>query len=224
MKGEAMERKIKRFKTSSCIIVITAIVASISLCLADIPSSPNSEMMAAFSNSMDTELGDSMKAWFEENDLEIDLENSLRTTVLGGEIILVPLTSTYPHQMTTVKKSYLTSKFLAYIDQTVLGRFLVFLEVMKDQADEIISFKIVFPSGRGIILNVNPLCIYQIDGSQTGVSLQDNDDRENSIMISGTCETIRIIIVVLTAGCLISLNPIACTIATVMETIYQFIC
>ena len=204
--------------------VITTFVASISLCFADILPSTDSEMMTAFSNSMDTELGDSMKAWFEENDLEIDLENSLRTTVLGGEITLVPLTSTDPHQMATVKKSHQESQFLAYIDQAVLGRFLVFLEVMKDQADEIISFKIVFPSGRGIILNVNPLCIYQIDDSQTGVSLQDNDDLENSIMISGTCETIRIIIVVLTAGCLISLNPIACTIATVMETIYQFIC
>lgn len=219
-----MERKIKLFKTLSCITVITAIVASSSLCFADIPPSPDSEMMAAFSNSMDTELGDNIKALFEENDLEIDLENSLSTTVLGGEITLVPLTSTDPHQMTTVKKSYQKSQFLAYIDQAVLGRFLVFLEVMKDQADEITSFKIVFPSGRGLILNMNPFCIYQIDGSQTGVSLQDNDDLENSIIISGTCETIRIIIVVLTAGCLISLNPIPCTIATVMETIYQLIC
>ena len=99
-----MERKVKRFKTSSFIAVITAIVASISLCFADIPSSKDSETMAAFSKSLDTELGDSMRAFFEENDLEIGLNNSFSTSVLGGDIILVPLTSRYPHPMTAVRE------------------------------------------------------------------------------------------------------------------------
>ena len=224
MKGETMGRKIKRFKTSNCAIVTTTIVASISLCFADIPPSPDPEMVAAFSESMDTELGDSMKAFFEENDLEIDLNNLLSTTVLGVEITLVPLTPTDPHRMTTINESHQTSQFLAYIDQAALGRFLVFLEVVKDQADDITSFKIVFPSGRGLMLSINPFCIYPIADSQTGISLQENDDLENSIIISDTCDTFRIIIIVLTAGCLISLNPIPCAIATVMETIYQLIC
>ena len=219
-----MGRKIKRVKTSICVIVTTAIAVSISFCFADIPPLQDSEMMAAFSKSMDTELGDRMKAFFEEMDLKIDPNNSFSTTALGGEIILVPLISTDPYPMTAVKEHHQESQFLAYIDQGALGRFLVFLEVMKDQADNTTSFKIVFPSGRGLILNINPLCMFQIDGSQTGVSLQDYDDLDNSIVISDTCDTIRIIVIVFTAGCLISLNPIPCTIATVMETLYQFIC
>lgn len=219
-----MERTMKRLNWSIGITVITAFVASISLCFADILPSKDSELMAAFSNSLDTELGDNMKALFEENDLEMDLENSLATTVPGGEIILVPLTLSDTHQMETGKDYHQQSQFLAYMDQVTLGRFLVLLEVMKDQAGEITAFKMVYPSGRGLMLHINPFCFYPIADSQTGISLQDNDDLENSIIISDTCDTLRIIIIVLTAGCLISLNPIPCAIATVMETIYQLIC
>lgn len=222
--GCAMERTIKRLHWSIGMTVVTTFIASISLCFADILPSKDPEIMAAFSNSLDTELGGNMKALFEENDLEIDLKNSLATPVPGGEMILVPLTFTDMHQMETVKDYHQKSQFLAYIDQVGLGRFLVLLEVMNDQAGEITAFKMVYPSGRGLMFHINPFCIYPIADSQTGISLQENDDLENSIIISDTCDTLRIIIIVLTAGCLISLNPIPCAIATVMETIYQLIC
>ena len=216
-----MERKIKLSKTLSCIVsVLMVVMVSCSLCFADIPHSTDSEMLAAFSNFMDTELGDNIKALLEEKGLEIDMKNGISIPVLGAEITLIPLISTNLHQTTPTQKS----QFLAYISQETSSRFLVFLEVMKSQGDEITSFKIVFPSGRGLVLNMNPFCIYQIDGSETGISLQDNDDFENSIIVSDTCETIRIIVITLVSACVIFFNPILCLIAAIMETVYQFLC
>lgn len=222
--GGVMEKKHTRLKRSICMLVITLWVASVSFCFADNQPSIDSEMTAVFLQSLDTECGNGIRVLVEANDLEMDRNHAVTTRVLGGEVILVPLISTDLDPTAAVNPSHQASSFLAYIDLGASGRFLVFLEVMKDQADDITAFKIVFPSGKGLMLSLNPFCLFQMDGSQTGFSLQDNDDLDNSMIISDTCETLRIIIIVFTAGCLISLNPIPCTIATVMETIYQILC
>ena len=86
------------------------------------------------------------------------------------------------------------------------------------------SIKIFFPSGRGIGLNISPFYIYQIDANKTGISLQDKDDFENTIIVSDTCEVIGIITVVLAAACTISGEPIVCGIASIMEAINVLIC
>ena len=216
-----MERKIKLFKTLRCIVsVLMAVMVSASLCFADIPSSQASETIAAFSSSMDTELGDKIGTLLDEKGLEIDLERGVNIPVLGAEVTVVPLISIKSHQITPTKNS----QFLAYINQETSGRFLIFMEIIKSQDDEITSFKIVFPSGRGLFLNLNPFCIYQIGSSHTGISLQDHDDIGNSIIISDTCETLQIISMVLASACVIVVNPILCAIAAAMETVYQFLC
>jgi hypothetical protein len=220
-KGGTMERRIKLSKTLSCIVsVLMAVMVSCSLCFADIPHSTDSEALAAFSNSMDTELGDNIKASLEEKGLEIDLERGVNIPVLGAKVTVVPLISINSHQMAPTKNS----QFLAYINQETSGRFLIFLEIIKSQDDEINSFKIVFPSGRGLFLNLNPFCIYQIGSSHTGISLQDHDDLGNSIIVSDTCETLQIIAMVLASACAIIVNPILCAIAAAIETVYQFLC
>jgi hypothetical protein len=164
---------------------------------------------------MDTELGDTVKAFFEEKGLEIDLENGLSTTALGNEITFMPLIS---------KKSHQKSQLLAYIDHETAGRLLVFLELMKNKSGKTTSMKIVFPSGRGLVLNIVPFYIYQIDASKTGFSLQDNDDLENTIIVSDTCEVLGIIATVLVGACVIYPDPILCAISAAMQAVYQFLC
>jgi len=227
MKGGTMERKKKLFQTLNCIILVIMVItpASHSLCFANTSPSLNSEMSVAFSDSIDTELGDNVKDFLEEKGLGIDLENGFSTIVLGREIGIVPLIATDFHQMTTPKESHQKPQFLAYINHERLGRFLIFLEVIKDQKDEMLSsIKIIFPSGRGLILNIAPFYICQIDASHTGIFLQDNDDLENSIIVSDTCEVLGIITAVLATACIIYPDPILCAIATAMETAYQFLC
>jgi hypothetical protein len=222
-----MERKKKLFQTLNCIILVIMVIttASHSLCFANTSPSPDSKMSVAFSDSMDSESGDNVKDFLEEKGLEIDLENGLTTIVLGREISIVPLISTDFHQMTTPKESHQESQFLAYINHEMLGRFMVFLEVIKDPQDEMLSsIKIIFPSGRGLILGINPFYIYQIDPSHTGISLQDKDDLKNTIIVSDTCDTLWIIATVLTTACGIFPDPILCAIATAMETVHQFLC
>lgn len=206
------------------VAIVTTTPVTQSLCLADTSSSPASEMMIAFSDSLDSELGDRINALLEERGLEIDLENGVSTIAWGAEIILVPLTPTDLNQMTTPNKSYQKSHFLAHLNHERLGRFLVFLEVMRSQRDEITSLKIIFPSGRGVVVNMNPFYIYQIDASQTGISLQDSDDLENTIIISDTCETLRIIAITLAAACLAFVNPILCAIAAAVAAIVESFC
>jgi len=227
MKGETMERKKDLFKTLNCIMLVIMVITTIShsLCFADISSSPDSEMRATFSNFMDTELGDNVKIFLEEKDLEIDLENGLNTVVLGGEISIVPLISTDFYQMTTPKQIHQTSQFLAYTNHEMLDRFLVFLEVIRNQKDGMLSsIKITFPSGRGLLLNIAPFYICQIDASETGISLQDNDNLENTIIVSDTCEVLRIIAAVLVAACGIYPDPVLCAIALAMQVVYKSLC
>lgn len=221
-----MKRRTNLFKTLICamVAIVTTTPVTQSLCLADTSSSPASEMMIAFSDSLDSELGDRINALLEERGLEIDLENGVSTIAWGAEIILVPLTPTDLNQMTTPNKSYQKSHFLAHLNHERLGRFLVFLEVMRSQRDEITSLKIIFPSGRGVVVNMNPFYIYQIDASQTGISLQDSDDLENTIIISDTCETLRIIAIALAAACLAFVNPILCAIAAAVAAIVESFC
>jgi len=222
-----MERKSKLFKTLNCIILTIMVITTVShsLCFADIPSYPDSEMWATLSNIMDTELGYNVKAFLEEKGLEIDQKNGLSTIVLGREISIVPLIPIDSHQMTTLKGSHQKSQFLAYINHESLGRFLILLEVIKDQKDKILSgIRIIFPSGRGLVLKIIPFYIYQIDVSKTEISLQDNDDLENTIIVSDTCEVLGIISTVLKGACLIYPDPILCAIAIAMETVYQFLC
>ena len=195
-----------------------------SLCFADSASSPSSETMTAFSHSMDTELGDRMNMLLEKRGFEVDLKNGLNTTVSAGEITLVPLLPIGSLQTATSKASQHNSQFLAYIDHEKVGRFLAFLEVERNKKDKTTSLKIVFPSGRGIGISMVPFYIYQIDASKTEISLQDNDDLENTIVVSDVCEVIGIITIVLSAACLISGEPIVCGIAGIMETINELIC
>lgn len=119
IKEEAMERKKKLFQSLNFIILVIMVITTIShsLCFANISSPLDSEMRNTFSNIMDTELGDTVKAFFEEKGLEIDLENGLSTTALGNEITFMPLIS---------KKSHQKSQLLAYIDHETAGRLLVF--------------------------------------------------------------------------------------------------
>lgn len=224
--GGTMRRKSDLFKILNCVMLVVMAIttASYSPCFADTSSFLDSEMMTAFSDSMDTELGDRVKMSLEERGLEIDPENGTSTIVPGGEVTLVPLIPTDIRQTATSKESHQKSQFLAYINHEMLGRFLVFLEVMRNHSNEMTSTKIVFPSGRGVVLNINPFYIYQIDASQTGIYLQDNDDFENTIIISDTCETLTIIVIVLAALCLILVNPILCTIAGVIEVIVELLC
>jgi len=221
-----MERKKELFKILSCIVVLTtAIIVSRSLCPADVLPSSDSEMMAAFSNFMDTELGDDITALLEEKGLEVNLENGLNNVVLGEGTSIVPLMSTDFQQMTTHKESHQKPQFLAYINHEMLGRFLVFIEVIKNRKNEMpSSVKIIFPSGRGFVLNINPFYIRQIDTSKTGISLQYYDDLENTIIVSDACEVLGIIATVLATVCGIYPDPILCAIAAAMETVYQFLC
>jgi len=181
-------------------------------------------MMADFSEAMNTELGDRTCALLEEKGLELKLKNVVNTTVLGGEITLVPLMPVDPNQIMISKGSSLKSQFLAYINHGMLGRFLVFLDIMKSQSNEITSIKIIFPSGKGLVLNMSPFCIYQIDTMLEEIPLQGNDDLENTIIISDTCDVLRIITIALAAACLISKDLITCGIALVIEAITELIC
>ena len=222
-----MDSKDKLFKIINRItmVIITITIVSCSLCFADPSSPPDSEMMAAFSDSINTELGDKVNVLLEGKGLQIDLGNGVITTAMDGEVYLIPLLSKDSRQMTIFKEYHQKSQFLAYINHEMLGRFLVILEVLKSQSDERPStVRIVFPSGRGLLMNMNPLCIYQIDASQTGIFLQDNDDLENSIIVSDTCDVIGIIAIVLTAACMIFHEPILCAIAVAMQSVYQFLC
>ncbi len=214
------------FKTLNCIalMIMAMTIPTHSLCIADISSSPISETMTAFSHSMDTELGDRMNMLLEKRGFEVDIKNGESTTVLAGEIILVPLLPIGSLQTATSKASQQNSQFLAYIDHEKVGRFLTFLEVERNKRGKMNSIKIFFPSGRGIGLNMGPFYIYQIDASKTGISLQDNDDLENTIIVSDACEVIGIITIVLAAACLISGEPIVCIIAGVMEAVNESIC
>jgi hypothetical protein len=223
-----MERKSKLFKTLNCTIMVIMAITTVSLspCFANSSTSPYSEMMVAFTESMDTELGVKVEFLLEEKDLVIDLENGVSATLLEGEITLVPLIPSDFHQMTTLKGSDQKSKFLAYINHENLGRFLVFLEVIKSQKDTMpSSIKMIFPSGRGLILNMNPFCIHQICASETEISLQDNDDLENTIIISDTCETLAIITTTFESLCVIYSQISAfCIIAAIAEAIYELLC
>ena len=212
-----MKRKSSFFKALNCItlVVMAITTATQSLCFANVSSSPGSEMMTVFSDSMETELGDRVNLLLEKRGLKIDLKNGVSTKALAGEITLVPLTS---------QKSHQKSQFLAFINHESAGRLLVFLEMAKNKRGKTTSMKIVFPSGRGMVLNINPFYIYQIDATESDISLQDNDDLENTIIVSDTCEVIGIITIVLAAACLISREPIVCGIAVVMEAINEFIC
>lgn len=214
-----MDRKGKLLKMLNCItrVIMIITIVSCSLCFAESSSSP--------SYSLDIELGEKINTLSEGKRLRIDLENGVITKVLGGEVILIPLISKDSQQMTIRKEHHQKSQFIAYINHEELGRFLVFLEVVKSQRDERpFTTRIVFPSGRGLVINMNPLYIYQIDDSQTGISLQVNDDLENNISISDACKVIGIIATVLAAACLIFPEPILCAIAVAMQTIYQFLC
>lgn len=218
-------RRSRLFKTLNCIVLIIATtIPTQSLCIADISSSPISETMAAFSHSMDTELGDRMNMLLETRGFEVDLKNGVSTTVSAGEIILAPLLPIGSLQTATSKASQQNSQFLTYIDHEKVGRFLAFLEVERNKRGQMNSIKIFFPSGRGIGLNISPFYIYQIDANKTGISLQDKDDFENTIIVSDTCEVIGIITIVLAAACLISGEPIVCIIAGVMEVVNESIC
>jgi len=219
-------RKSRLFKTLNCItlMIMATTITTQSLCFADISSSPISETMDAFSHSMDTELGDRVTTLLDKRGLVVDLKNGVRTTVSAGEITLVPLLPIGSLQTATSETSQQNSQFLAYIDHEKAGRFLAFLEVERSKKDKTTSLKIVFPSGRGIGINMGPFYIYQIDASKTEISLQDNDDLENTIVVSDFCEVIGIITIALSAACLISGEPIVCGIAGIMETIYESIC
>ena len=223
-----MERKkkpIQSYKLHIILMIMLIATVSQSLCFANISSSPDSEIRASFSNFMNTELGDNVTAFFEEKGLGVDLENGLNNIVLGEETRIVPLASTDFQQMTTHKESHQKPQFLAYINHEMLGRFLVFIEVIKNQEDEMpSSVKIIFPSGRGFVLNINPFYIRQIDTSKTGISLQYYDDLENTIIVSDACEVLGIIATVLATVCGIYPDPILCAIAAAMETVYQFLC
>ena len=219
-------RKSRLFKTLNCItlMIMATTITTQSLCFADISSSPISETMDAFSHSMDTELGDRVTTLLDKRGLEVALKNGVRTTVSAGEITLVPLLPIGSLQTATSETSQQNSQFLAYIDHEKAGRFLAFLEVERSKKDKTTSLKIVFPSGRGIGINMGPFYIYQIDASKTEISLQDNDDLENTIVVSDFCEVIGIITIALSAACLISGEPIVCGIAGIMEIIYESIC
>ena len=219
-------RKSRLFKTLNCItlMIMATTITTQSLCFADISSSPISETTAAFSHSMDTELGDRVTTLLDKRGLEVDLKNGVRTTASAGEITLVPLLPIGSLQTATSEASQQNSQFLAYIDHEKAGRFLAFLEVERSKKDKTTSLKIVFPSGRGIGINMGPFYIYQIDTSKTEISLQDNDDLENTIVVSDFCEVIGIITIALSAACLISGEPIVCGIAGIMEIIYESIC
>ena len=221
-----MKRKSDLFKMLTCItlVTMTITIATQSLCFAYASSPPGFEIMTDFSEAMNTEIGDRTCTLLEEKGLELNRENVVNTTVLGGEITLVPLVSVGPNKMMISKGSSLKSQFLAYINHEMLGRYLVFLDIMKSQSNEITFIKIVFPSGKGLALNMSPFCIYQIDTMQEEISLQDNDDLENTIIISDTCNVLRIITIALAAACLISKDLITCGIAAVMEAITELIC
>ncbi|MBW1838570.1 MAG: hypothetical protein JRI49_01445 [Deltaproteobacteria bacterium] len=219
-------RKSRLFKTLNCItlMIMATTITTQSLCFADISSSPISETMAAFSHSMDTELGDRVTTLLDKRGLEVDLKNGVRTTVSAGEITLVPLLPIGSLQTATSEASQQNSQFLAYIDHEKAGRFLAFLEVERSKKGKTTSLKIVFPSGRGMGINMGPFYIYQIDASKTEISLQDNDDLENTIVVSDVCEVIGIITLALASACEIFDEPIVCGIAGIMETIYESIC
>jgi len=221
-----MMRKSRLFKTLNCItlMIMATTITTQSLCFADISSSPISETMAAFSHSMDTELGDRVTTLLDKRGLEVDLKNGVRTTVSAGEITLVPLLPIGSLQTATSEASQQNSQFLAYIDHEKAGRFLAFLEVERSKKGKTTSLKIVFPSGRGMGINMGPFYIYQIDASKTEISLQDNDDLENTIVVSDVCEVIGIITLALASACEIFDEPIVCGIAGIMETIYESIC
>ena len=94
----------------------------------------------------------------------------------------------------------------------------------REKRDEITSIKIVFPSGRGIALNISPFYICTINAVKTGISLQHNDDLENAIILSDVCEIIGTIAIALASACTLTDEPIVCAIAALIETIYELIC
>ena len=106
-----------------------------------------------------------MTTLLDKRGLEVALKNGVRTTVSAGEIILVPLLPIGSLQTAaTSEASQQNSQFLAYIDHEKAGRFLAFLKVERSKKDKTTSLKIVFPSGRGIGINIGPFYIYQNSG------------------------------------------------------------
>jgi hypothetical protein len=221
-----MERKSTLFKTLTCFTIAVLTSATVPHSLCDAGSLPPREvkMMDDLSYALTTKLDTMIGATCRENGLEMVPEGASNVLVSGATVTLVPLTSTNSH-LATPKAIQQSIQSLVYINHEQLGHFLVFLEITQNQKDEApSSIKMIFPSGRGIVIEMNPFSLYQVDASTTGFSLQEYDDLENTIIISGACETMRIIEVVLTAACAIFVNPTLCIVAAVMEGIYQLLC
>jgi hypothetical protein len=221
-----MERKSTFFKTLTCftIAVLTSATVPHSLCYAGSLPPREVKMMDDLSCALTTKLDTMIDATCRENGLEMVPEGARNIAVSGATVTFVPLTSNNPH-LATPKATEQPMQSLVYINHEQWGHFLIFLEIIQNQRDEVpSSIKMIFPSGRGIVIEMNPFSLYQVDASTTGFSLQEYDDLENTIVISGTCEVLRIMAITLAAACLIFTNPILCGVAGAMEVIAELIC
>jgi len=133
---------------------------------------------------------ESVRVLLDEKGLQLDMENSQSTTVMGRSVSFVPLIPTEHQGARLDRKDSLqsepTSQFLAYLDDQKLGRLFVLMEISRSQRPEMrSSIRVTFP-GRGFVFSGVPSWLSPWEISEDGSSLQISDAPDPNL-----CDNIR---------------------------------